>query len=108
MLMPKLTSLLWTTPPGNDSLTRNLPCLINDLVLWIIGKICTFVRTVLTNSMAQCPVRQPCYISLLARENLNIGDIQCIKNSGIEVDVVVGGSIMKVPRSSGRHLQEIR
>ncbi|KAG6812050.1 hypothetical protein H0H92_004634 [Tricholoma furcatifolium] len=61
------------------SITRNLPWFIRDLGVSIVG--------------------QECYTSLI--ENLNIGDVQCIKYSiskGLGIGIVVGGSIMKVPQ----------
>ncbi|KAF8075231.1 hypothetical protein FPV67DRAFT_1665959 [Lyophyllum atratum] len=61
------------------SITRNLPWFIRDLGVSIVG--------------------QECYTSLV--ENLDIGDVQCIKYSlskGLGIGIVVGGSIMKVPQ----------
>ncbi|TFK38860.1 hypothetical protein BDQ12DRAFT_650449 [Crucibulum laeve] len=61
------------------SVTRNLPWFIKDLGISIVGK--------------------KCYTSLI--ENLDIGDIECIKYSlskGLGIGIVVGGSIMKVPQ----------
>ncbi|KAG6328498.1 hypothetical protein ID866_10592 [Astraeus odoratus] len=61
------------------ALTRNLPWFIVDLGTFIVGK--------------------ECYTSLV--ENLNIGDIECVKYSvskGLGLGIVVGGSIMKVPQ----------
>ncbi|GLB41553.1 putative protein with repeated motif present between transmembrane helices in cystinosin, yeast ERS1p, mannose-P-dolichol utilization defect 1, and other hypothetical proteins [Lyophyllum shimeji] len=61
------------------TITRNLPWFIRDLGISIVG--------------------QECYTSLV--ENLDIGDVQCIKYSlskGLGIGIVVGGSIMKVPQ----------
>ncbi|KAJ7091956.1 hypothetical protein B0H15DRAFT_906070 [Mycena belliarum] len=61
------------------SITRNLPWFIRDLGVSIVG--------------------QKCYTSLI--ENLDIGDIECIKYSiskGLGIGIVMGGSIMKVPQ----------
>ncbi|KAG6916270.1 hypothetical protein DXG01_007614 [Tephrocybe rancida] len=61
------------------SITRNLPWFIRDLGVSIVG--------------------QECYTSLI--ENLDIGDVQCIKYSvskGLGIGIVLGGSIMKVPQ----------
>ncbi|KAF9465578.1 hypothetical protein BDZ94DRAFT_1159835 [Collybia nuda] len=61
------------------AITRNLPWFIRDLGVSIVGK--------------------ECYTSLI--ENLDIGDVQCIKYSlskGLGIGIVVGGSIMKVPQ----------
>ncbi|KAF5379533.1 hypothetical protein D9615_006540 [Tricholomella constricta] len=61
------------------TITRNLPWFIRDLGVSIVG--------------------QECYTSLV--ENLDIGDVQCIKYSlskGLGIGIVVGGSIMKVPQ----------
>ncbi|KAJ6594449.1 hypothetical protein B0H19DRAFT_1095539 [Mycena capillaripes] len=61
------------------TITRNLPWFIRDLGVSIVGK--------------------ECYTSLI--ENLNIGDMKCIKYSiskGLGIGIVVGGSIMKVPQ----------
>ncbi|KAJ7782355.1 hypothetical protein DFH07DRAFT_728131 [Mycena maculata] len=61
------------------SITRNLPWFIRHLGVSIVGK--------------------ECYTSLI--ENLDIGDIKCIKYSiskGLGIGIVVGGSIVKVPQ----------
>ncbi|KAJ6508067.1 hypothetical protein DFH09DRAFT_942720 [Mycena vulgaris] len=61
------------------TITRNLPWFIRDLGVSIVG--------------------QKCYTSLI--ENLDIGDVQCIKYSiskGLGIGIVLGGSIMKVPQ----------
>ncbi|EDR12739.1 uncharacterized protein LACBIDRAFT_231097 [Laccaria bicolor S238N-H82] len=61
------------------SITRNLPWFIKDLGISIVGK--------------------ECYTSLV--ENLDMGDVQCIKYSlskGLGIGIVVGGSVMKVPQ----------
>ncbi|KAJ7141256.1 hypothetical protein C8R44DRAFT_866888 [Mycena epipterygia] len=61
------------------TITRNLPWFIRDLGVSIIDK--------------------QCYTSLI--ENLDIGDVQCIKYSiskGLGIGIVLGGSIMKVPQ----------
>ncbi|KAG6832765.1 hypothetical protein H0H87_000418 [Tephrocybe sp. NHM501043] len=61
------------------SITRNLPWFIRDLGVSVVG--------------------QECYTSLV--ENLDIGDVQCIKYSiskGLGIGIVAGGSIMKLPQ----------
>ncbi|KAJ7121340.1 hypothetical protein C8R43DRAFT_900322 [Mycena crocata] len=61
------------------TITRNLPWFIRDLGVSIVGK--------------------ECYTSLI--ENLDFGDVKCIKYSVskvLGVGIVVGGSIMKVPQ----------
>lgn len=58
---------------------KNLPWFIRDPAVGIIG--------------------EKCYVSLI--ENLNIGDVECIKFSiskGLGVGIVVGGSFMKLPQ----------
>ncbi|KAK0461950.1 uncharacterized protein EV420DRAFT_1640249 [Desarmillaria tabescens] len=61
------------------TITRNLPWLVRDLGVSIIG--------------------QECYTSLV--ENLALTDVQCLKyalSKGLGVGIVIGGSIMKVPQ----------
>ncbi|KAG7086107.1 hypothetical protein E1B28_003621 [Marasmius oreades] len=61
------------------TITKNFPWFIRDLGVVIVGK--------------------KCYTSLV--EELDIGDIECIKYSiskGLGIGIVVGGSIMKVPQ----------
>ncbi|CAK5281387.1 unnamed protein product [Mycena citricolor] len=72
LLNPPLTS-------HHDQHYTQLPWFIRDLGVSIVGK--------------------ECYTSLV--ENLNIGDVQCIKYSiskGLGIGIVLGGSIMKVPQ----------
>ncbi|KIY64103.1 mannose-P-dolichol utilization defect 1 protein [Cylindrobasidium torrendii FP15055 ss-10] len=61
------------------SITKNLPAVIRDLGVSIVG--------------------EQCYTSLV--ENLNFQDVDCLKYSvskGLGLGVVVGGSIVKVPQ----------
>lgn len=61
------------------AITKHLPWFIRDLGVGIVG--------------------QKCYTSLV--ENLDIGDIECLKYSiskGLGIGIVVGGSVMKVPQ----------
>lgn len=85
------------------SLTRNLRCdlLIKDLGISIIGKVCTFLRSHKFYDSLPSLAAILQYISLTG--NLNIGDVEY---SGIGVAVVVGGSVMKVPRNSERHARD--
>jgi len=79
------------------SITRNLPWFIKDLGISIVGKV--RISSPLAASNVTSDVVQECYTSLV--ENLDMGDVQCLKYSFSKVlgiGIVVGGSVMKVPQ----------
>jgi mannose-P-dolichol utilization defect protein 1 len=79
------------------SITRNLPWFIKDLGISIVGKVRISSSPAAPNVISD--ITQECYTSLV--ENLDMGDVQCIKYSlskVLGIGIVVGGSVMKVPQ----------